>query len=59
MASTNRPIFGQEKFEFHSFEELFPAEADPPPPPKIDPAKIVAACEKHGLKPPIFKELNV
>jgi hypothetical protein len=44
LASTNRPIFGQEKFELKPFEVLF---AEPPPPkPKVTAEEVA----RHGLK---------
>lgn len=52
MAMMNRPIFGYE-YKFESFDEKF-GKIDPEPSPKFDPDKITTACEKHGLKPPIF-----
>jgi len=61
LCSTNRPIFGQERFEFHPFGELFPVPKEPESP--SDPAELkkqfdahnihlVDACAKIGIRPP-------
>jgi len=48
LASTNRPIFGQEKFEFKSFDELF-KEPEPISKPDVDPEQLKAFCKKHNM----------
>jgi len=63
LCTTNRPIFGQEKFEFHPFDELFPEPKEElPSDPEltkqickahnINLLDVQAKCTKLGIKPP-------
>jgi hypothetical protein len=46
MASTNRPMFGQERFKFTPFDQLFHEQISKP---SSDPELTAKICKAHGL----------